>query len=148
MLCLSSFFLTKSQWTSCHNQTSTSETNEPISPWLHNVLLVCNLGTSDKFHFREIDWVLYFSSTGNKTRKYPKYGVSYLNRKKGYTQPGFRIDLINVLNESSIKDNYPHTVSYYRESEGKGADFKPSYIETRTVRNKEDFFKFLSALEI
>lgn len=103
---------------------------------------------SNKFHFTEIDWILYFPFAGNEGRDYPKYGVDYLNRKKGINQPGKKICLQEVLNEPEIKENYPHKVSHYEESEGKGKNFKPSYKETRTISNEEEFFKFLSDLKI
>ena len=36
---------------------------------------------SFKFHFKEIDWVIYLPSHGNEKRPYANYGVAYLDRK-------------------------------------------------------------------
>jgi hypothetical protein len=49
---------------------------------------------SFKFHFQEIDWVIYFPSHGNEGRKFAKYGVTFLDIKKGrsphnWVLPGF-----------------------------------------------------------
>ena len=75
------------------------------------------LSKSSKFHFIEIDWVLYFPSVGNEGRKYLKYGMAFRKRKTGKTQNGVRINLEDVLNETDIKERYPHTVGFYVESE-------------------------------
>lgn len=104
--------------------------------------------TSAKFHFKEIDWVIYFPSTGNKGRPYMKYGVAYRDRKRGVTQSGVRINLGDVTNKQEIQGNYPHTVAYYLDSSGKGQDWIPQYLETRIVTNLEGFFGFLHDLDI
>lgn len=101
-----------------------------------------------KFHFIEIDLLLYFPSSGNKGRKYPKYGVAFLNRKTREKQEGKRINLEDVLDRAEIKENYPHTVAHYVESIRKGGLFAPLYEEKRVVKNVQEFFKFLSDLEV
>jgi len=103
---------------------------------------------STKFHFQEIDWVIYFPSTGNEGRAYPKYGVAYRDRTGGITQPGVRINLEDVVNRREIQENYPHTVGYYLYSSGKGQNWTPRYLETRTIANLKEFFGFLCNLEI
>jgi hypothetical protein len=103
---------------------------------------------SSKFHFREVDCVIYFPSNGNENRDYVRYGVAYVDRRKKESQPGRRIYLNEVLNEPSIKNNFPHTVGYYLESFGTGPNYTPRYIETRTIKNPEEFFRFLSDLGI
>ena len=103
---------------------------------------------SAKFHFREIDWVIYFPSVGNEGRDYMKYGVAYRDRRRGVTQPGVRISLEDVVNKPEITEDYPHTVGYYLESSGKGQNWTPEYLETRAIANLEDFFKFLRNLGI
>lgn len=106
------------------------------------------MGRSFKFHFKEIDLVIYFPSTGNEGRIYSKYGVAYRDRRRGETQPGVRINLEDVLNKPVIKNNYPHTVGYYLHSTGKGRNWTPIYIETRKIYNINDFFNFLKDLNI
>jgi len=103
---------------------------------------------SARFHFQEIDSVIYFPSVGNEGRNYMKYGVAYRDRKRGVTQPGVRINLEDVLSKPEIEENYPHTVGYYLASFGKGQKWTPEYVETRTIANLEDFFKFLRDLGI
>ena len=101
---------------------------------------------NSRFHFIEIDWLLYFPINGNEGRKYPMYGVAYRDRKKGVSQKGPRIYLEEVLNETEIREKYPHTVGYYVDSSGKGPTFKPKYEEKRIVKNVEEFYTFLSDL--
>ena len=106
------------------------------------------MSESSKFHFIEINWVLYFPSFGNEGREYPKYGVAFRDRQKSRSQDGRRISLRESLDEPDIKENYPHTVAYYVKSTGKGTAFTPSYKEKRTIRNVEEFYKFLRDLNL
>ena len=103
---------------------------------------------SSKFHFQEIDWVIYFPSIGNEGRPYLKYGVAYRDRVRRVTQPGVRINLEDVVSRREIKENFPHTVGRYLDSSGKGQNWTPEYLETRTVANLEEFFAFLRDLNI
>jgi len=102
--------------------------------------------TAAKLHFREINLVIYFPETGNEGREFEKYGVAYRDRKIGVTQPGPRINLHDVLNEKTVSENYPHTVSYFLDSAGKGEAWAPNYLKTRVVKNKTELFGFLSEL--
>jgi len=101
---------------------------------------------SFKFHFKEIDWVIYLPSHGNEGRKYVKYGVAYLNRKKGRSQPGRKICLKKVMAKPEIKEGYPHTVGFFLKSSGKGANWKPDYLRTKTIKKLRDFHGFLKEL--
>ena len=61
-----------------------------------------------KFHFQEIDWIIYFPRFGNKG-KYFNYGVRARDRKKGTTQPREKIklgetELIPVVSQLSGYD--------------------------------------------
>ncbi len=103
---------------------------------------------SHKFHFREIDWVIYFPSTGNEGRPYPKYGVAYRDRSRGVTQPGVRINLEDVMKKPEIQENYPHTVGYFLYSSGRGENWTPKYLKIRKVANIDEFFNFLRELKI
>jgi len=100
-----------------------------------------------KFHFQEIDWVVYFPRYGNKG-KYCTYSVTLRDRKKGTTQPRKRIKLGEVLDKPEIERNFPHTVGFYKMSSGKGASFKPEYLELRKIQTVEEFWMFLNALDI
>lgn len=103
---------------------------------------------SFKFHFQEIDWVIYFPSVGNEGRAYPKYGVAYRDRKSGLTQPGTRINLEDVVKKPEIQENFPHTVGYFLHSYGKGKNWRPNYLEVRKIANLDEFYKFLQDLRI
>ena len=103
---------------------------------------------SAKFHFHEVDLVIYFPSVGNEGRDYMKYGVAYRDRKRGASQPGVRINLEDVVRKREIKEKYPHTVSYFLDSSGKGQNWVPKYLETRIIASLEEFFRFLHDLKI
>ena len=103
---------------------------------------------SAKFHFKEINWIIYFPSTGNEGRRYQKYGVAYRDRVRGVTQSGVRINLEEVVSMPKIRENYPHTVGYYLDSSGKGQNWVPEYLEIRTIVNLEEFFSFLRDLKV
>jgi hypothetical protein len=95
----------------------------------------------------EIDWLVYFPRYGNKG-KYLNYSVMLIERKKGTTQAGKLVKLGEVLENPEFEKRYPHTVGYYKESSGEGANFKPEYLEIRKIRTVEDFWMFLNALDI
>jgi len=101
---------------------------------------------SFKFHFKEIDWIVYLPSHGNEGRKYEKYGVAYRDRRKGRSQPGRRIYMGDVLKKSEIKDKYPHTVGFFLASTGKGPGWSPDYLRTKKVRSRKAFLDFLKEL--
>ena len=103
---------------------------------------------SSKFHFKEIDWIIYFPSSGNEGRSYLKYGVAYRDRARGISQPGVRINLEDVMMISEIQNNYPHKVGYFFNSTGRGENYTPQYLETRSVTCLEDFLQFLKDLNI
>ena len=100
-----------------------------------------------KFHFMEIDWLVYFPRYGNKG-KYLNYSVMLIDRKKGTNQAGKLGKLEEVLENPEFEKRYPHTVGYYKESSGEGASFKPEYLEIRKIRTVEEFWLFLNALDI
>ena len=71
-----------------------------------------------------------------------------IDRKKGTSQAGKLVKLGEVLENPEFEKRYPHTVGYYRESSGEGADFKPDYLEIRKIGTVEEFWLFLNALDI
>jgi len=95
----------------------------------------------------EIDWLVYFPIYGNKG-KYLNYSVMLIDRKKGTSQAGKLVKLGEVLENPEFEKRYPHTVGYYKESSGEGADFKPDYLEIRKIGTVEEFWLFLNALDI
>jgi hypothetical protein len=100
-----------------------------------------------KFHFQELDWLVYFPSQGNKG-KYCTYTVTLRERKKG-TSPGeTQTSLGELLEKKEFDQNYPHTVGFYKDFSGEGADFKPQYLEIRIIRTAEEFWLFLNSLDI
>jgi hypothetical protein len=94
----------------------------------------------------EIDWIIYLPSHGNEKRKLKKYGVTYLDRKKGKTQPGRIIELENALLKTNISKKYSHTVGFYLASKGRGKNWKPDYLRTKKIRSKNGFYAFLREL--
>jgi hypothetical protein len=100
-----------------------------------------------KFHFIEMDWLVYFPRCGNKG-KYLSYNVMLIDRKKGTMQPEKHVKLEEIVENQEFEKRYPHTVGYYKESSGEGAEFKPEYLEIRRISNVEEFWLFLNALDI
>jgi len=103
---------------------------------------------SSKFHFQEIDWIIYFPSSGNEGRTYLRYGVKYHDRKNKSDQKSTAINLSEVLGKSEIHDNYPHKIGYYVKSSGKERSFTPNYQEVRVIRDIAEFFQFLNDMKI
>jgi len=100
-----------------------------------------------KFHFMEMDWIVYFPKCGNKG-KYLGYNVILVDRKKGAGQPEKNVTLDEILEDPEFERCYPHTVGYYKESCGDGAEFNPEYLEIRKISTIEEFWLFLNALDI
>jgi hypothetical protein len=105
------------------------------------------LGNETKnFHFMEMDWLVYFPKDGNKG-KYLGYNVLLRDRKKVIAEPE-RITLQEILETPEFETKYPHTIGYYKEASGEGAEFKPEYLEIRRINSVEEFWLFLNALDI
>jgi hypothetical protein len=100
-----------------------------------------------KFHFMEIDWIVYFPRGGNKG-KYLGYSVILVDRKKGTNQPRKLVKVEEIVENPEFEKNYPHTVGFYKESSGEGAEFKPEYLEIRRINTVEEFWLFLNAVDI
>ena len=100
-----------------------------------------------KFHFKEVDLIVYFPKCGNKG-KYLNYRVILIDRKQGIVQPGKYVTLEEILENPEFEKCYPHTVGYFKTSSGEGAEFKPEYLEIRRISTIEDFWLFLNALDI
>ena len=100
-----------------------------------------------KFHFMEMDWVVYFPKYGNKG-KYLSYSVMLIDRKNGSSQPEKQVTLEEILENPEFEKCYPHTVGYYKEFSGEETEFKPEYLEIRRISTVEEFWLFLNALDI
>jgi hypothetical protein len=100
-----------------------------------------------KFHFIEMDWIVYFPKCGNKG-KYIGYSVILIDRKKDAGQPEKNVTLYEIFENPEFEKCYPHTVGYYKEASGEGAEFKPEYLEIRKICTAEEFWLFLNALDI
>ena len=103
---------------------------------------------SFKFHFKEIDWVIYVPSHGNEGRKYQKFGVNYRDRKKDRSQSGRIIELKDTLLKSAISKNYPHTVGFFLASKGRGPKWKPDYLRIKKIRSARGFYSFMKKLSL
>ena len=103
---------------------------------------------SFKFHFQEIDWVIYVPSHGNDGRKYDKYGVDYNDRSGKSAQSGRKESLKDVLSKTQISMKYPHTVGFFLASKGRGPTWKPDYLRTKVIRSKRGFHALLKELNL
>ncbi len=102
---------------------------------------------SKKFHFQEIDWLIFFPVCGN-SGKYRSYTVFLIERKGGKLQKEQTLKLGDVLDRPEIDLNYPHTVGYFRSTIGNGENFKPQYLELRGIYMVEEFWMFLNSLNL
>jgi hypothetical protein len=100
-----------------------------------------------KFHFMEIELLVYFPKCGNKG-KYLGYDVIVVDRKKGAPQSGKQVKLGELLENREFENSYPHTVGFFKKSAGEGAEFKPEYLEIRKINSVEEFWLFLNSLDI
>ena len=95
----------------------------------------------------EMNWLVCFPKDGNKG-KYLGYTVLLIDRKKVANEPKKHVTLKEILETPEFENHCPHTVGYYKESSGKGAEFKPEYLEIRKISSVEEFWLFLNALDI
>jgi hypothetical protein len=95
----------------------------------------------------EFDWIVSFPKCGNKG-KYLGYTVIFVNRKKESSQTGKLVKLEEILEDREFEGSYPHTVGFFKEHSGEGAEFKPEYLEIRRISCVEEFWLFLNALDI
>ena len=100
-----------------------------------------------KFHFMEMDLLVYFPSYGNRG-KYLGYNVMLIYRRNGIAQTEKQVTLKEIFENPEFEKRYPHTVGYYRETTGEGVEFKPEYLEIRRISTAEEFWLFLNALDI
>ena len=100
-----------------------------------------------KFHFQELDWLIYFPDSGNQG-KYKDYTVVFTDRKKNASQQERCANLGELLDKKEFEDHFPHTVGFFKNSSGEGDEFKPEYMEIRVIKYVEDFWLFLNALNI
>jgi hypothetical protein len=100
-----------------------------------------------KFHFMEIDWLVYFPKCGNKG-KYLNYNVTLIDRKKGANQPEKIVKIKEIVENAEFEKQYPHTAGFFKEPSGDGAEFKPEYLEIRKITTVEELWLFLNALDI
>ena len=100
-----------------------------------------------KFHFMEANLIVHFPKLGNKG-KYLGYMVLVFDRKQGNAQQGKQVRLNELLEKPEFEESYPHTVGYFKESSGEGAQFKAEYLEIRRISSVEEFWLFLNSLDI
>jgi len=72
----------------------------------------------------------------------------HLKSRETVNQAGKAAILGEFLDRTEVDYNYPHTVGYYKESKGEGANFQPEYLELRKIRTVEEFWLFLNASDI
>jgi hypothetical protein len=96
-----------------------------------------------KFHFQEIGKIIEFPTIGNQG-KYFQYQVN-IKSKDTANKPGKTALLGEFLESTEVENNYPHTIGYYKESEGEGAKFNPEYLVLRKICTIEEFWVLLNA---
>ena len=102
---------------------------------------------SIKFHFIQIDLVIYLPIAENKGKKQEDYLVTYRYRKSGQTQNKRRITLQEVINQPKICNNYPHLIGVYLDSSGRGENWIPEYLITKEISNNQEFLSLLNSLK-
>ena len=102
---------------------------------------------TNKLHFQEINWVIYFPSHGNEGRSLQNYGVAYRDRINNVTQPGPKINLRDVLVNPNISNGFPHTIGLFQNSTGKSVNWIPDYIEIRKIHNEEELLQWIGQIE-
>jgi len=98
-----------------------------------------------RFHFIDIDLIIYFPESWNAGRDPGKYGVGYLDRKKICPSKSGRVNLDDVLEKCpNIKNGYPHTIGYFIASRQK---YPPkSYFEIRKISQKNEIIRWIEEL--
>ncbi len=99
------------------------------------------------FHFQELDWFLYFPAKGNRG-KYFGYTVLLKERKGKTTCQTKPVVLGAVMERMELDEHYPHTVGFFKADSDQTQDHELRYMEIRTVRNVDEFWLFLNALDL
>ncbi len=105
-----------------------------------------NQRQTKNFYFQEIEKIIEFPICGNQG-KYFKYRVNIKNKDTA-NKSGNPALLSEFLAIPEVENNYPHTIGYYKESIGEGAEFKPEYLELRKICYVEEFWLFLNACNV
>ncbi len=98
------------------------------------------------FHFQENDWILRFPNSGNHGRKYCDYSVFFSERKKKTISRCVR--LVNIVESPDFEEKLPHTVGFYKSENEEPPKEGFCYLEIRTIRSVEDFWKFLNDVDL
>jgi len=100
------------------------------------------------FHFKELDWLFYFPSEGNRG-KYCTYTVLFKQRRRDPPHAASRVRLGDMLERPEVEERYPHTVGFFKASCDESSDrTEPRYMEIRMIHNVDEFWLFLNALNI
>lgn len=95
------------------------------------------------FHFQKLNWIISFPQTGNQG-KYANYTV---NVKMG-SEPVRKQELGDILENQEFEQNYPHIVRYYKLSPEEPLESPSEVLVIKEIRCMDDFFAFLSSLDI
>jgi hypothetical protein len=104
--------------------------------------MTCMKLQTKNFHFQEINKIVIFPLEGNKG-KYNHYLVQIKTPQTINTpvQPSFLGDFLGSV---EVDSGYPHTVGYFKESNGEEENFKPQYLSLRKVYTIEEFWVLLN----
>ena len=92
-----------------------------------------------------MDWIISFPNTGNEEKKYLFYSVHFIDRKNKLNKHTLVADIV----DNPMFENWcPHTVGFFRGPVDDEGNFEKNFLELRTVRCIEEFWKFLNDLNI
>jgi len=98
------------------------------------------------FHLQELNWLIFFPTTGNEGRKYLYYSVEFTDRSKSNERA--KVCLAEIVDNPVIEKSYPHSVGYFKGSVYEKETLGSFYLEIRIIKCIEDFWKFLNDLDI
>ncbi len=93
-----------------------------------------------------MDLVISFPESGNRGRKYLYYTVFLSNLKK--EDPEVQACLADVLGNPQFENSFPHTVGFFKDSDGELVRNRPLYLEIRMINSLEEFWKFLNDVDL
>lgn len=96
-----------------------------------------------KFYFQEIDKIIEFQNSGNQG-KYFNYQIN-IKSKDTANKQGKIVLLEEFMASTEVEKNYPHTIGYFKDSEGEGLDFNPEYLVLKKICTLEEFWVLLNA---
>ncbi len=99
-----------------------------------------------KFHFQEMEWIIGFPNSGNHRKKYGDYSVFLSEGKKNIVNKC--VCLVDIVESPDFQEKLPHTVGFFKSENEEPPKEGFCYLEIRTIRSVEDFWKFLNDVDL